>query len=88
MVNATPPNDFLAQYEIISSCVVMATIHVMIRPYKNRLLNVLDGLILMLIILVAVLPVVVGYSSTFVVGVSLSLVIFPLAVILPILFVL
>jgi len=87
MVIATPPNDFLAQYGVISSCVVMATIDITIRPYKNRLLDVLNGLIMMLIILVTVLPVFDGYSSTLVVEITLSLVIFPFEVILPMLFV-
>ena len=81
-VIATSPNDFLAQYILISSCVLMAAIHVVIRPYKNKLLNTLDGSILMLIILVAVLPAVYGSTSTLVVGITLGLVTFPLVFIL------
>ena len=51
-------SDSSLLYILIAACVLMALIHLIIRPYSNAMLNVFDGLVLQLIILVVALSVV------------------------------
>ena len=52
------PNDFTAHYLIIIACVLMALLHQQWWPYADNYLNLFDGNILHLTILVSVLPLV------------------------------
>ena len=56
-------DSFTLWYMLITACVLMALIHVIIRPYSNTMLNVFDGLVLQLIILVAALSVVESFDN-------------------------
>ena len=74
-------NPSLAQYILIGLCVIVSTIHLMVRPYHHKLLNIFDGLILMLINLVTVLPLFDTLNSNTVVGIAFTLMILPLLMI-------
>ena len=52
------PNDFTAHYLIIIACVIMDLLHQHLRPYADNHLNMFDGDILHLTILVSFLPLV------------------------------
>ena len=60
-------SDSSLLYILIAACVLMALIHLIIRPYSNAMLNVFDGLVLQLIILVVALSVVESFDSLVVV---------------------
>ena len=51
-------NDFIAHYFIVMACVAIDLLHQFLRPYKDSYLNMFDGAILHLTILVSVLPLV------------------------------
>ena len=73
-------DDFTNQYLLISSCTLMALIHVLVRPYTSTIHNVFDGIILHLIIIISGLPAVEfvdNYDETFVVVIIYLLVILP-----------
>ena len=56
-------DDFIIQYLLITTCVMTALIHLIVRPYAHVVLNVFDGTVLHIMILVAVLPFVEHYDS-------------------------
>ena len=74
-------DDFINQYILISSCALMQLIHVLVQPYISTFLNVFDGIILQLIVIISGLPVVEfvdNYDETFVLTITYVLVILPL----------
>ncbi|XP_065908671.1 uncharacterized protein [Dysidea avara] len=60
-------------------CLLIATIHMWFRPYKNKLINIFDGLILQLMVVVVTIGTSDSLQSTMT-AVSIVLVIFPLLV--------
>ena len=83
IIIANSTNDFIFRYLLIIASVIMDLIHQILRPYLNSLLNVFDGIILHLLVLVSVLPLVEffnSFDSNLVVGMAISLVILPLLI--------
>ena len=79
LVNSS--DDFIVRYSLITACIIMSLIHQILRPYSNNFLNVFDGIILNLIVLVSVLPLVEffdGFNSSLLVGLAFTLVTLPL----------
>ena len=75
--------DFMIQYSLISVCVIIALVHLIIRPYANPVINLFDGVILHIMILVAVLPFVRHYDnfrSDLVLALAYILVLLPLTI--------
>ena len=75
-------DDFINQYILISSCALMQLIHVLVQPYISTFLNVFDGIILQLIVIISGLSAVEfvdNYDETFVLVVAYLLAILPLA---------
>ena len=74
-------NTFIADYLLISACLLIALIHLMFKPYNNKTLNKLDGMILQTIVLVAALPLLDdGFDSAFVTTIAFVLVFLPLII--------
>ena len=80
IIIANSSNELVASYVLIVACVIIALIHVMMKPYKSDILNKFDGVILHLIILIAVLPLLDDFDSPIVIIISFVLVILPLAI--------
>ena len=57
------PNDFTTLYLIIIACVVMTLTHQLLKPYRDDCLNLFDGAVLHLTILVSFLPLVEFFDS-------------------------
>ena len=51
-------DDLTIQYVLISVCVLMALIHLIVRPYADKVYNIFDGIILQLIVIISVLPII------------------------------
>ena len=80
IIIASSSNDFIFQYLLISASVIIALIHHILKPYNNHLLNVFDGAVLQLLVLVSVLPLAEFFDSfnpTLVVVITFVLVILP-----------
>ena len=80
LIIVSSSNDFVFQYLLISASVIIALIHHILKPYDNHLLNVFDGAVLHLLVLVSILPLVEYFDSfnpTLVVGITFILVILP-----------
>ena len=72
---------FISRYLLITATTIMALIHLLVRPYADNILNISDGAILQLLILVAVLPLFEyfdTFDSSLVIGIAFVLVILPL----------
>ena len=57
-------DNFVIQYSLIAVCVIIALVHLLIRPYSQLVLNVFDGIVLHIMILVAVIPFVRHYDNS------------------------
>ena len=75
---AISSNDFVANYMLIVTCVIIALIHLIIKPYNNEILNKLDGIILQLIIFATALPLFDDFDSPLVISIAFLLIILPL----------
>ena len=74
-------NDFIVRYSLITACIIMSLIHQILRPYSNNFLNVFDGAVLHLMVLVSVLPLVEFFDSfnkNVLVGIAFTFVALPL----------
>ena len=72
---------YISQCLLIIASIMIALIHLIVRPYSNNILNMSDGVILHLMILVAVLPLFEHYDtfdSSLLVAIAIALVILPL----------
>ena len=67
-------------FYLLLTCVVIATVHMWLQPYKNKFLNIFDGLLLQLM-LVAVIVSSFDFLQFATTELALVLVIFPLIVI-------
>ncbi|XP_065904916.1 uncharacterized protein [Dysidea avara] len=82
LIITTPPNDLTVQYILISICVAMATVHLIVKPYHYKVLNVFDGLILLLVIPVSALPVFNNSNPDSIIGIAFVLALTPLMIFL------
>ena len=83
VVNQT--NPFIALYSLLVVCLVVALIHVTVKPYNNDILNFFDSFMLVIVVLVITLQIVEiyrGFPSNAILGVAFVLVILPLVVFL------
>ena len=83
IIIANSSNDFIFHYLLITACVIVALVHLSLRPYSSSLLNVFDGVILHFLVLVSASPLVESFdnfSSNLLVGIMLVLVILPLLI--------
>ena len=78
IVIANSSNDFVANYMLIVACVIIALVHLIIKPYNNEMLNKLDGIILQLIIIVTALPLFDDFDSPLVITIAFTSTILPL----------
>ena len=89
IVNTYITNVFTIAYLQLVALIIMALIHFIVRPYVSKTLNAVDGLFLLTMILVSLLQPFEasnGFSSDAIVGLSFSLVVFPLLVVLFLIF--
>ena len=73
-------DTFISRYLLITATTLMALIHLLVRPYVDNILNMFDGAVLHLMVLVTVLPLFEyfdTYDSTLVVVIMFVLVILP-----------
>ena len=80
IVIANSSNELVASYVLIVACVIIALIHLTVKPYNNEILNKFDGVILHLIICIVALPLIDDFDSPLVTTTSFMLVILPLLI--------
>ena len=71
----------LGDYLLIAFCGIIATIHLVVKPYNDKTLNNLDGVILQIIVLITALPLLDNDNgSPFVITMAFALVFLPLII--------
>ena len=81
IIIANIPEEFISRYLLITATTITALIHLVVRPYSDNILNISDGAILQLMVLVSALPLFEYFDtldSSFAVGIAFVLVILPL----------
>ena len=81
IIIANLSDTFISQFLLITATTIMALIHLLVRPYVDDILNMCDGAILHLLILVTVLPLFEYFDtsdSSWIIGIAFVLVILPL----------
>ena len=78
IVISNSSNDNTTQYLLITVNAVMSLIHMTIRPYTSNLLNMFDGMILQLMIVVSMLPLVDNFEQDLLLSFIFITILFPL----------
>ena len=78
IVIANPSNNDTTQYLFIIANSILALIHATIRPYGSNILNVFDGFVLQLMIVVSMVPLIDSYDPDLLLSFMFVLVILPL----------
>ena len=63
IIIANPSNNYLSQFLLICTSVILAVIVIILRPYKHKILNIFDGLILRFVILATLIPLADNVSQ-------------------------
>ena len=66
------------QYLLITASTLLALIQLILKPYESELLNVFDGMVLQLIILISMIPLVDSFDPLFLSAITIVLVVLPL----------
>ena len=69
---------FISRYLLLTASTIIALVHEIMRPYNDNTLNIFDGAVLLLVVLVTALPLLETFDSSLVKGTSFVLVILPL----------
>ena len=80
IVIANSSNEFIASYVLIVACGIIALIHLTVKLHNNEVLNKFDGLFLIMIVFITVLPLLDDFNSPVVISITLILVILPLII--------
>ena len=76
-------SDFMiTQYTLIATSVAISLVHVIVRPYNNRILNTFDAFVLHLMIIITVVPVLDTFSSSEIVIITFILIFLPILIFL------
>ena len=75
-------SDFTSRYLLITTCAAILLIHLSVRPYKSKLLNAFDGLLLLLLVLVSILLLAEFINSDSVVPITFALLTIPVIIFL------
>ena len=70
-------NYYNMLFYLQTTCIIIATIHLLLQPYKNRLLNIFDGIILQIMIVVVNISTF-GFLQSATTEVALLLAVLPL----------
>jgi len=78
IIIANSSDNNTSQYLLIIANSTLALIHVTVRPYKYNILNLFDGFVLHLMILVSMVPLIDNYNPDLLLSFIIVLVILPL----------
>ena len=78
IIIATPSNPNISQYLLIILNSLISLINVTLRPYQSIILNLFDGFVLHLIVVVSMIPLINSYDRGLLLALTLVLVMLPL----------
>jgi len=77
IIIANPSNNDTSQYILIITNSLLALIHMTIRPYGSNILNLFDGLVLQMMILVSMVPLIDSYDHYLLLTFMVTLIMLP-----------
>jgi len=78
IVITAPSNTEISHYLLIISSALLAFIYMILKPYKFNVLNMFDGFLLQLMIVVSMVPLIDSYDRDFLLTFMVVLVVVPL----------
>ena len=78
IIIANSSNDNTTQYLLVTANSILSLIHVTLKPYARKMLNIFDGLVLHLIIVISMIPLVDTFDPHLLVVFVIILVILPI----------
>ncbi|XP_065908921.1 uncharacterized protein [Dysidea avara] len=78
IIIANPSNNYLSQFLLICTSVILAVLVIILRPYKHKILNIFDGLILRFVILATLIPLADNVSQQLSTATIIIVMFFPL----------
>jgi len=78
IIIANPSNNYTSQYLLIIFNSLLAFIHLTLRPYGSNILNVFDGFVMHMMIVVSMVPLIDSYDPDLLLSFMFVLVILPL----------
>jgi len=78
LVITNPSNATITQYLLVVASTILALIQLILRPYASEALNIFDGVILQIMILVSITPLVESLDQDLSISTAFTLVIIPL----------
>jgi len=78
IINSTSNNS--TQAVLLTTNILVALIHIIVKPYKRKLLNIFDGVVLQTMVFISVISLLDSVSSTILSAVILLLMLLPLIV--------
>jgi len=78
IILATSSNDNTKQVSLLTACTLVALIQVIVKPYKDEILNVFDGIVLQVMIFATVVSLYESFGIDVLLAVTTILVILPL----------
>jgi len=76
IIIADSSNSNTTQVLLVTTSTIIASLHVIIRPYSRKILNIFEGIILHQMILASKVPLVENFRHYLMMSVTLALVVF------------
>ena len=78
IIISNPSNNNSTHVLLVTVSTIMMSIHLLLRPYANNILNIFDGIILQLMMLVTVISLVENFHPDLLLAVIITLLVLPL----------
>ena len=78
IIIANPTLNITVQFLQVALCTMLALIQLIIRPYVSNILNIFDGFVLQIMILVSIVPLIESYDQNLLLSVAFVLIALPL----------
>ena len=78
IILANSSNDNTKQVLLLTACTLLALTQLIVKPYKNEILNIFDGIVLQIMIFASVVSLFDSFGSDVLLAVTIILVVLPL----------
>ena len=80
IIIASPSNNSIAQFILITASTLLALTVVTLKPYENKALNCFDGFILQLVTLLLIVPLLSAFDQTLLLSFIFTAIVQPLVI--------
>jgi len=80
IIISDPSTNNTTQVLLVTASTILASVHLLLKPYANDTLNIFDGTILQFMVVVAAIPLVENFHPALLFVVVIALIILPLII--------